>query len=102
MKIKELIDSEDKLSRGAFARDKRGNPVGSLDKEAVCWCLYGAMRKCYGTRFDVLYLEVENKIVFAAEDCIMEDFNDVFNNLANFSDKADFELIKQVLERADV
>jgi hypothetical protein len=47
MKIKELLTDESKWTQGSFARDKDGNKVGLATPEAVCWCISGAVMRCY-------------------------------------------------------
>lgn len=43
----ELLDSPNKWTQGACARDASGAPVMVNDPNAVCWCPMGAMIKCY-------------------------------------------------------
>lgn len=47
MKIKELLASPDSWTQGTVAQDAQGNPVGYSNEKAVCWCLLGALMKCY-------------------------------------------------------
>lgn len=46
MKIKDFLN-KDNWIKGHNARDRHGNPVGSESEEACCWCLLGAIVKCY-------------------------------------------------------
>lgn len=49
MKIHELLRKPESWTQGFSARDSDGCPRTSHSKEAVCWCLSGAIRKCYGS-----------------------------------------------------
>lgn len=44
--VRELLAAEERWTKGSPARNKRGKPVSSTDKKAVCWCLNGALDKC--------------------------------------------------------
>ncbi len=48
MKVRDLLTDESKWVRGIYALDERGNGLKSTDPRAVCWCLLGAINKCYG------------------------------------------------------
>jgi hypothetical protein len=48
MKVSELLDTPDKWTQWWFARDKGGRAVEANDPEAVCYCLMGAVKRCYG------------------------------------------------------
>lgn len=47
MKIHELLDSPSKWTKGHYARDKDGENVAPRSVMACCWCLAGAVLKCY-------------------------------------------------------
>ena len=47
MKAYELLADAKNWTRGTNARDAQGNEVSSLSEDAVCWCIYGAVTKCY-------------------------------------------------------
>lgn len=47
MKIKQLLKDPEKWTKNLSARDKLRNGVDPASKKAVCWCLYGAIFKCY-------------------------------------------------------
>jgi hypothetical protein len=49
MKIYELLDTPEKWTKRAMARDGYGCPIGlSRIHEAACWCVIGAAVTCYG------------------------------------------------------
>jgi len=45
-KMKKLLDSPEKWTKGATAKNSRGEIISSRDKDAICWCLVGATRRC--------------------------------------------------------
>lgn len=47
MKVYEFIDSPEKWTKGVNARDANGREVEQESPNAVCWCTYGAVHKCY-------------------------------------------------------
>ena len=48
MKIKELFSDSSKWTKGACAKTKHYTACLPTNPSAVCWCLAGALRKCYG------------------------------------------------------
>lgn len=66
MKIKELLDKQEKWTKGAMARDKNGQSVASYHKKAICWCLNGALNHCYPFKTSkerIIYDQVYQKII---------------------------------------
>jgi len=64
MKIKELLNHSGRWTQGYFARAQSGSLCDAKSDEAVCWCLGGALQKCYGhlsERFEV-YRKISDKI----------------------------------------
>ena len=55
LKIKELLSDPSKWTQGVIARDSNGLHVGVHSSSATCFCLYGAMRRCYGSDFKTEY-----------------------------------------------
>lgn len=47
MKVKELLDSEEKWTQGHLSIDRFGNFTLPTDENAVRWCLVGAIQHCY-------------------------------------------------------
>lgn len=48
MTLQELFASEASWTQKAMARDETGKPVETLNKDAVCWCFFSSIYKCYG------------------------------------------------------
>jgi len=42
----QLLSSPKRWTQGCSARDKRGMVVSPCDRDVVCWCVMGAIRKC--------------------------------------------------------
>lgn len=47
MKVRELLDKPEKWTTNALARDASGKPIDPGSSRAACWCLNGAIDKCY-------------------------------------------------------
>jgi len=57
MTLQKLFSKKKNWTQEAYARNAKGDIVTPLSKDAVCWCLMGAMQKCYPSakkRFRVL------------------------------------------------
>ena len=98
MKIKELLDKPEKWTTGSYARDYNRWSVVSSSPEATCYCLAGAMRKCYP-----LYeerLQVSRKLI----DAITAIPKMHFSCIESYNDYPDrtFDEIKQLVETLDV
>lgn len=51
MTVAELLESPERWTREAVARDSKGLSTYAEDPKAVCWCLAGAILKCYPEGF---------------------------------------------------
>lgn len=58
MKAYELIDKPEKWTKGAFARDANGYRATTNFKEAVCYCIHGAL----GVAYDGIYTAEAERI----------------------------------------
>lgn len=47
MKVYELLAIPDRWTKGAYARDINGAIVDCQSGHAACWCLDGAVHRCY-------------------------------------------------------
>lgn len=47
MKIKELLSDPSKWTQQFYAKNHFDRSVKSNSTDAVCWCLQGAVKKCY-------------------------------------------------------
>lgn len=56
MKAKDLLADPAHWTKGALAKDKFGVQCWHSAPEAACWCLEGAIRKCYPGQYQrILY-----------------------------------------------
>lgn len=46
--VEKLLSDKSKWTTGVYARNSRGSEIGVNETDAVCFCLSGAIRKCYG------------------------------------------------------
>jgi hypothetical protein len=93
MKAHELLCDEAKFCRGAMARDTKGLPVSANDKDAVAWCVIGALMKCYVPLAKFTYFTVLKAV---------RDKVGPIVNLSLWSDTASFDRIRSVLKELDV
>lgn len=101
MKIKELLSDESKWTKGWVARDSDKTPVNALSEKAVCWCLEGAVRKCYSSETILCptaeYFVKMNELSDAVHKkyaVSVPGFND--------DDNTTFEQVKQLVEELDI
>lgn len=94
MKIKDLLTDECKWTKGHAAIDKNGNETSPTRESAVCWCLSGAIDKCYGSGNSDELLRVVIKII----EKIQTNYILVWND----HKKRTFKDIKQLLEELDI
>ena len=73
-----LIDTPEKWTKGAYARDARGRVVGWLDPGASCFCVQGAFHKALGhlgdSSFEVWHERVSD--AFPAHFNSVQEYND--------------------------
>ena len=103
MKVKELLDRPEKWTQGCYAVDENDCPIWGTDAydeanhpKAVSFCLSGALKRCYPQRFE------EDRAWDKLEVAIRS--LGLSGNVIAFNDNPDttFEMVKEVLELADV
>lgn len=96
MKVKELLDSPEKWTKGHYSRDKLGNPAWPENDDATCFCLMGAIRRCYG------FGPRGNEIVKRCCDRIKCD--DSGSSLGPFNDAPErtFDEVRQLITELDI
>jgi hypothetical protein len=102
MKVRELLSAPEAWTKGYYANDKDGGMVYPESEEAVCWCLSGAINRCYSglsdRRFAEAKLEASIRELFPnlkvhQHDSLIVAFND---------HKATYGDIRKVVEHADI
>lgn len=62
-KVRELLSDESKWTKGAFgSTSPNGEKLCSKDPRATCWCLSGAINKCYGSEASEIYRMFSSRI----------------------------------------
>lgn len=109
MKVKELLSEETKWTKNHYAKNEEGEPVSSLFSEACCWCLKGAVTKCYYNpaieNYHVIQQEAVDKLRAAVKQLFPSRVNHPSRcEAATFNDHPEttFADIQKVLELADV
>ena len=95
MKAYELLSDPGKWTQGAGARSGNGGVVLGSDVTAVCWCVIGAIGKCYPSNAESL----------AAMHKVWLELNkNGFDGIANWNDDPGrtYEEVVEVLRKADV
>lgn len=91
MKVKELLSDKSKWTKNTYAKDKSNQPVPPRSRNAVCWCLIGAILKCYRneTKRSEITLKISNKT-----GKLLSAFNDHKNTT--------FKTIKRLVNELDI
>lgn len=63
-RARKLLSNPERWTKGAFAKDRRGQRVPSGDPKAVCYCAAGALKRCAGN--GVLWVVATSYLVRAA------------------------------------
>lgn len=93
MKIQELLSSPEKWTKGLNAKDKQNNCVSPWSENAVCWCIYGAILKCYSESLKTTEEMVE-KATYASGWQVLSAWND--------APERTFEEVKALIEKLDI
>ena len=67
MKVHELLSNKSAWIKLSYARDYNNNIVSCLSDEAVCFCLAGAIMKCYNDNYIEIVKKVEDYIKIKIE-----------------------------------
>lgn len=99
MTVLELLNDPSKWTQGVFSRDAAGKGLCWGHSDACCWCLSGAVIKCYPT-------DPETENVFKQlSDAAMQLYPlQAMHGLVSFNDhpSTTFEHIRKVVELANV
>jgi hypothetical protein len=95
MKAYELLSDSSKWTKGAGARDNDGIRCSPASPDAVCWCLFGAITRCYDNPFQIAAM---------VEKLISETYNEGYYKAESFNDAPDttYNDIISLLKEADV
>lgn len=88
MKIKELFNDKKKWTQYHSARDSKGFPCKPTASAAVCWCLSGAIQRCYPHE----WRKIDRRLIVDVNDYI--SWND--------SPDRTFEEVKALVEKLDI
>lgn len=99
MKVKELLTDESKWTTGSLARDFDGNNCTQKCPDACCWCLIGAIYKCYGF--------LNSEPILSQVDRYIQQLHkqnpNIPQRIVSFNDNyAKFEDIKNLVETLDI
>ncbi len=65
MKVRDLLTDESKWTQHLYARDANGVTTDLSGPYATCWCLVGALERCYGMtpEFSLAYTRLARRTV---------------------------------------
>lgn len=98
MKVKDLLYCPEKWLKKSFAKDENGRTCCSSSEAAACWCLTGAILKCYPT--DTLekynrYCDIIDSVLeYIAPHTTIAVYNDL--------DSTSFEDIRKLVETLNI
>lgn len=98
MKLQKLFSNSKRWTKGAEARSKTGRSVDPKSRQAVCWCLSGAITKCYSNWSE--RIRVFAKVASFMRAGVM--YAPYF--IANFNDRPQTTIaqIRKIVKRANV
>lgn len=89
MKISELFSDPKAWTKGALARTAGGTGVGAMESKAVCWCLMGAIGKCYThTERREILLKIQDRIAPS--------------NISEFNDFQGYQAVVDLVKELDI
>lgn len=87
-KVKALLSSPDRWTRGCLARDSEGEPTNLFGPDAVCWCLVGAIRKVEPDLIKNLFAVRKLKALLGGREVV------------DFNDSNDYDAVMKLLDQA--
>lgn len=101
MKAHELISEESKWTKGVYARDEYNKPVSVASDFGVCFCITGAVKKCYPLheQSDIL-----KKIRNAIDLKYPQKHEHVLHetSIVRFNDEHDYETVYNLVKELDI
>lgn len=97
MTVKDLLSDKSKWIKRASARDIFGHDVSPRYEGAICWCLEGAIRKCYQK-------EEQGSVFSRVSRAILDLYPAMPRLPINFNDdySTDFQMLRAVVEKAGI
>ncbi len=101
---KALVDTPDKWVKRFFARNSEGTPCPPTDRDAVCFCLLGALSHVKGMKIDRWQTPHESANLMA--EVIQGEPTDPqrplmgYNVVTNFNDKAQHAEMLEMLDKS--
>lgn len=95
MKVHELLADPSRWTKGSYACDKNGKDTFFDSEKAVCFCLAGAVNKCYSDRKDRIrvFHDITETVKKNGFSCI-EAFND--------SDRTTHQDVLELAKKLDI
>ena len=104
MKVKDLLSDESRWTQFCFARNENREECGPRDPEAVCWCLSGAIVKCYADKSNEMK-EVKSKVVGELQRLYGRSMPTQYKDgyaFIQWNDEHRFEVVRTLAQRLDI
>lgn len=98
MKVKDLLYSPTKWLKNSFAKDENGKVCHSTDDQAACWCVMGAIIRCYPTKNPDDYNRYCDILDSILEEIAPHTTISVWNDM----DTTSFEDMRKVIEKLNI
>lgn len=95
MKVKDILDRPERWTKGAAAKNEKGQTVDVNAPCAACFCLTGAVEFCYRTP------DSKAKALRAIKDALFQLFKQLDPVMFNDDPKTTFEQVRKVVLWAD-
>ena len=96
MKAFELLDDPSKLIKDAYAKDARGYHCNIDENFATCWCVIGAISKCYTDRKE--YIDA----IYKLEKYINADYACQTVSIIGWNYDNDYTTVVNTLKKLDI
>lgn len=102
VKIKNLYDKREKWTQGYLAKNSHNLRTNPNNKNAITWCLVGAVRKCYWPwQRDRIMTRIDNEI--CNEDKQYDDNGTKYDRITRWNDNVhSFGEVKSLVEKLDI
>lgn len=101
MKVKELLADKNRWTQNVYARDAFDTSCGPLEERAICFCIIGAIKRCYGDKESLeKHLAGVNPVLARIKEHLIE--KGLGKDIAYFNDTHTHEEVLAVLEKLDI
>lgn len=100
MKAHELLNTEEKWTKGVYAVNKNNKMCTSRSPEAAKWCVAGALQKCYN--FDLRMNAEDYKIYQDAVSKLRNYVKPLGMIISEWNDCSEYQEVHKTLKELDI